>query len=295
MCANRTRTFVVLLITSIVFRAGFANAQARWQTEKVAEISTGLATPECTLLLPSGDIAISNIQTEDEGYWVDDGKAYISLLDAQGQFKEAQWIQSTPAFVFSAPKGMCVCQGKLFFTDNQTIKYCDAATGENLATIPGLLGERFNDLATDGNSVWVSDNGASKILCVQPDGTSRAVKSPLAPNGVTCWRGQVFAVSWDRHDLYELDPKGVKEPVAFGLAEHFTNLDGIEVLGDGTFIVSDFQGHKVSAVTPDRKTVYTLIEMTTPADIGLDREKGYLFVPQFLADKAFIYRLSKSQ
>ena len=55
----------------------------------------------------------------------------------------------------------------------------------------------------------------------------------------------MFGVSWTEHEIYELDPAGKKAPVAFGLSDHFTNLDAIEVLGDGTSIVSDFTGNNV--------------------------------------------------
>lgn len=270
-------------------------AESRWQVKEIARVNEGLSTPESMVLLPSGDIAISNIQSADASYWADDGQAYISRADTQGNLKERFWIKSTAAFPFSGPKGMCVCQGKLYFTDNQTLKRCDASTGKNLEAIAGLFGERFNDLASDGKAVWVSDVGASKILCVKPDGTYRAVKSPPNPNGVTCWRGKVFALSWTGHDLFEIDPAGLQPPAPFGLAEHFTSPDGIEVLDDGTFIVSDWNGHKVHAVTPDRKTVYTLIETDTPADIGVDRKNNLLFVPQFKKDQGLIFELKKEE
>jgi hypothetical protein len=282
------------LVWIIMLAAIAGGAEQRWQVQEVARIDLGLSTPESMVLLPSGDIAISNIQTEDAAYWADDGKAYIARADIRGHLKERFWIKSTPAFSFSGPKGMCVCQGKLYFTDNQALKRCDASSGKNLEVMAGLFGERFNDLASDGEAVWVSDVGASNILCVQPDGTYRAVKSPPNPNGVTCWRGKVFALSWTEHDLFEIDPAGVQPPKPFGLAEHFTSPDGIEVLDDGTFIVSDWNGHKVQAVTPDRKTVYTLIEIDTPADIGIDRENRLLFVPQFKENKGVIFRLKKT-
>ena len=71
-------------------------------------------------------------------------------------------------------------------------------------------------------------------------------------------------------------------------------LDGIEVLADGTFIVSDFMGNKVSAITPDEKTVYTLAELGSPADIGIDRSSMILYVPQFFQDKVVLFRLSQA-
>ena len=93
--------------------------------------------------------------------------------------------------------------------------------------------------------------------------------------------------------VYELDPSGDNPPVAFGLAEHFTNLDGIEVLDDGTFIVSDFKGNKVCSISADRKTVETLAELDSPADIGIDRSRNLLYVPQFMQNKAVIYKLNR--
>jgi len=93
------------------------------------------------------------------------------------------------------------------------------------------------------------------------------------------------------HEVYEVYPIGGKDPRPFRLAEHFTNLDGIEVLADGTFIVSDFMGNKVCAITPDEKTVYTLVELESPADIGIDRHTMTLYVPQFFKDKVVLFRL----
>jgi hypothetical protein len=103
----------------------------------------------------------------------------------------------------------------------------------------------------------------------------------------------MFAVSWDLHEVFELDPTGDRPPQPFGVAEHFTNLDGIVVLDDGTFVVSDFTGNKVFAIARDRKTVYILAEIESPADIGLDRKRRLLYVPSFMGDRVFVFKLDK--
>ncbi len=59
-----------------------------------------------------------------------------------------------------------------------------------------------------------------------------------------------------------------------------------------TFIVSDITGNKVSTVAPDRKTVHTLLSVESPADIGLDRQLGLLYVPMLMKNEARIYKLS---
>jgi hypothetical protein len=107
------------------------------------------------------------------------------------------------------------------------------------------------------------------------------------------YKGKLFAVSWTLHEVYELDPTGKEEPRSFGVASHFTNLDGIEVLEDGSFLVSDFTGNKLAVIAPDRKTVRVLKEIESPADIGLDRVRSLLYVPQFMKNRVAVFKLER--
>jgi DNA-binding beta-propeller fold protein YncE len=264
---------------------------ARWAVEVIMETG-GFAVPECVLPdKPRNQVFVSNIDAAPDHYWDDDEKGFISLLSPEGEVIAMRWLDSTPEAVLHSPKGMCVLGDKLYFTDNALLKRCDVASPGKVETIPLPKSARLNDLATDGESVYVSDSALSLIYRVAPDGSHKAIPSPESPNGVTCHEGNLYAVSWDLHEVYALDPEGVEAPKPFGLAEHFTNLDGIEVLEDGTLIVSDFMGNKISAITPDHKTVYTLVELETPADIGIDRERGLLYVPQFMIDQVAVLRL----
>ncbi len=204
-----------------------------WTLEKVTDVASGLKTPECMVYdAASGKVYVSNIDTDDKGYWDDDGKGFISILNADGSIDQLKWLDSKTDQPINGPKGMCILGGKLYFADNTRLKRCDLGTGANPEQVK-LPGEKLNDLASDGDSVWVSDTGASKLFKVDPAGGFVEVKSPEAVNGVTCKDGKVYAVSWDLHEIYEIDPTGEKDPVPFGLADNFTTLDGIDVLPDG--------------------------------------------------------------
>ncbi|MBN1819026.1 MAG: hypothetical protein JW828_16825 [Sedimentisphaerales bacterium] len=265
-----------------------------WTVQKFATIETGLVAPESILPDPvSGQIYVSNIDTQSEAYWEDDGKGFISIIAPDGAVKTLKWLESRPQATMNAPKGMCVLNGKLYFTDNTRLKRCNAQTGADPERFMDLKGQQFNDLATDGTHIWMTDTQAGTIYRIDEEGQYTEVKSPPSVNGITCWQGKVFAVSWGEHDIYEIDPEGEQEPQAFGLAAEFKTLDGIEFLEDGTCIVSDFEGGKVCAVLPDRKTIVTLAELETPADIGIDQNAGILFVPQLKANKATLYKITK--
>ncbi len=258
--------------------------------EKVLVIED-LDLPECLTIDPNaGKIYISNVVTPNEGYWVDDDNGFISLMSQDGKIEKREWLKSSPEMPINDPKGMCILDGKLYFNDNDKLKRCSLDTPGRVDVISLLGAKKLNDLATDGKSIWASDTETGKVYCVEPDGASREIQGPASVNGIACHNGKVFAVSWDLHEVYELDPAGKKAPEPFGLASHFTNLDGIEVLDNGTFIVSDYMGNKICSISADRKTIITLIELQSPADIGLDRKRNLLYVPEMLANRAVILK-----
>jgi hypothetical protein len=285
----------VLFAAAIHTQAQGAKHKA-WTATRLS-VTTGFDVPECVLFDPARNVAfVSNISAKEGEYWSDNGKGFISLLNRDGAVKNLRWIEGTAANPIHSPKGMCVLKDRLYFTDNARLmrsrigKNFEASAPEQVP-LPGT--KRLNDLATDGKSVLVSDTELGKVFRVEPSGKFRELPAPQNVNGVTFHRGKIFAVSWGLHEVYELDPAGKNPPAPFGLASHFTNLDGIEVLDDGTFIVSDFVGNKVCTISPDRKTVRTLIEIESPADIGLDRKRGILYVPQFLKNQAVLFQLKK--
>ena len=119
------------------------------------------------------------------------------------------------------------------------------------------------------------------------------LKAPPGVNGITFNSGKMFAVSWTEHELYELDPAGKNDPRPLKVASYFENLDAVEVLQDGSFLLSDFGGGKVCVFSPNTKTVHTIATGTTPADIGIDFRKDLLYVPEMSANKVTIYKLEK--
>ncbi len=268
-------------------------ASSGWGAELV-KIVEGLDTPECALFdRNGGQVFVSNIATADEGYWDEDGEGFVSAMSPDGVIRKLRCVDSTEDVPVHAPKGMGILDGYLYFADITLLKRCrlDGSGPVETIVLPGA--EKLNDIACDGRAIWVSDIETSKLFRVDAEGKVSEIPAPENINGVACWQGKIFAVSWFHHDAYELDPEGHNQPIPFGLAKQFRNLDGIEVLDDGTFVVSDFTGGKVCTITPDRKTVETLVELETPADIGLDRAAGMLYVPQLTLNKLVIFKLTK--
>jgi sugar lactone lactonase YvrE len=254
----------------------------------------GLDAPECAIVDPaSGFVYVSNIEAPPEAYWSDNGKGFISRLKPDGTLDTLRWVDSSPAFVLNSPKGMCILNGMLYVTDNTRIVEISIQEAKPLRVIgvPGAL--RLNDMATDGRDVFVSDTdrGIVQRVDLGPEERHETVAEIESVNGITFAGGTMFAVSWGLHEVFEVDYRRGGRPEPFGWADYFTNLDGIEVLADGAFIVSDFMGSKVCRISADRQHVVTLAELESPADIGMDTKQRLLFVPQLRANQLSVYRL----
>lgn len=266
--------------------------QPAWKAEQVAVVE-GMNVPESVLVDPAtGTAYVSNVEAGPGQAWTADGKAFIARLSPGGKLDVLRWRESTKPCPLNAPKGMCLSVGFLYVADIDRVVRFPLAGGAAGEVVEGVRGRQLNDMASREKAVYVSDTGAGKIYQIDRS-PPREVKAPKTVNGITFFKDRMFAVSWGLHEVYELDPAGKKEPTPFGLAPHFKSLDGIEVLGDGTFVVSDFVAGRVCTISPDRKTVRTLAAVKTPADIGVDRKRSLLYVPQFDHKKVVIYALAK--
>ncbi|MEK6247692.1 MAG: hypothetical protein N2C12_05890 [Planctomycetales bacterium] len=292
----------LLLFLLAAATADMATAdETAWTARKVRQLE-GFDIPECVLVDTDNNTAyVSNVAAEAEGegyerFWTEDRTGFISKIDLQSSKVSLNWRSSSRKFPFSGPKGMCILDGWLYVTDLDRVlrfKLDDNTYAAEVIEVRDAKG--LNDMATDGKSAFVTDSGAGKCYRLNPGGEHDEIKAPEGINGITFHDKKMYGASWGLKDIYELDPTGKKPPRAFGLTKHFTTPDGIEVLSDGTFIVSDSEGNQIVTVSPDEKTVQKIIETAAPADIGLDKENGLLYVPLFFESRVEIYQLEREK
>ncbi len=287
------RLVQALFFTLLTLTSGCTqHSVTEWVLEPVASIE-GFKTPECAEVNPAdGTVYVSNIfALARDKVGALDANGFISLLEPGGKIKEYQAIKGTQTLPVHGPSGMCFFKGYLYFNNRNTLKRRQLSDGVNeVVQMPSSEG--FNDAACDDNYVYVS--GQDAIYRVDVAGNASKFQKLKGVNGIKSWKGKLFAVTTakDKSDLYELDPKGKTPPRAFGLAPKFAGIDGIEVLPDGTFLITDCHGHKIYTVASDRKTVRLVAEgLEYPADLGVDSARGYVYVPQFFRGTVEVYRL----
>jgi hypothetical protein len=267
-----------------------ASTAAPWQLEKFPVFIDGFDSPECVAVDEERDLVyVSNIQTKTRGYWEKDEKGFISLMEGEGMLTKLRWKDSTEENPLSAPKGMCVCEGLLYVADIDHVMTYDLAGGAvKKVEIPGA--KMLNDAVAHKGFAYISDTQTGKIWKLGLPMSE--IKGPPSANGLAFDAGgRMYCVSYEGHEIYQVDPNGVDEPKPLGLAGHFAGLDGIEILADGTMIVSDNKANSILAVSADHKSVLKLAEVDGPADIGLDRKRKLLYVPMLYKGQVAIYKL----
>jgi DNA-binding beta-propeller fold protein YncE len=267
-----------------------------WQAKQLKVIGE-LAAPECALVDPvAGEVYVSNMTPDpkaagDAKYWGDDGKGSISLL-TDGKLEKLHWVRSGNAATLHSPKGICVVNGQLWIADNHQVVVVDMATAKavNVLEIPDA--KFLNDMVSDSKHAYAADTATSRISRVGP-GAMRHYKGPAGANGLAFREGKLYCVSWSEHEIYEIDLSGKAEAKPVGLAKEFANLDGIEALPDGSFLVSDQPNNRIVWVSRDFKETETIAKVNKPADFGIDLKRERLYVPCFVDNTVTVFSLKR--
>jgi hypothetical protein len=179
------------------------------------------------------------------------------------------------------------------------VRKFDRKTGKPKGEV-AIPGSTFlNDLASDGKAVYVSDTGMKAgANGFEPTGTDAIWKitadkpqkiasgSELnRPNGVEVVDGKVWVVSFGANELYQID-KGKKTNVT-KLPKG--SLDGLVHLGDGSFLVSSWDGKAVYRGKPGGNFATVVSNVDSPADIGYDAKRHRLLVPHFTENVVTIH------
>lgn len=255
-----------------------------------------LANPESALPdIKAGIIYVSNVNGAPDAK---DGNGYISKVSLDGKITDAKWSTG-----FNAPKGLALAGGKLYVADIDELVEIDTKDGKITSRFPAKDAKFLNDAAADAaGHVYVSDMATNTIWRLADgkfDVWLQDVKLE-SPNGllvegenlrVAAWGVMTdgFATKVPGHLLsVTLDGKAISSA---GDGKPFGNLDGLEPLGGGSYIITDWMSGKVMTYSATGK-VETLLELGQgAADIGYDAASRTLYVPQMTKSTLQAYKV----
>ena len=224
----------------------------------------------------------------DGGADVKDGKGYIAKVNLAGEVVEREWISD-----LNAPKGLAIVGDNLYVSDIDVIVEIGIDEGAVLNKYPVEGAQFLNDVTADAaGNIYVSDGRTNSIIMLSGGEVSVFMDSVDSPNGLLVEGGNILVAYWNEQNMKSVD-MATKE--ATEIAGGLPNPDGIEAVGDGGYLVSDWQG-QVTYVSADGETevlLDTREESVSAADIEFIIERNLLLVPTFYGNSVMAYELVK--
>jgi len=259
----------------------------------------GMQTPESVLFdAEAGMYLVSNINgkpldKDDNGFI-----ARVSRMPGSKVVDE-KWIDGAKDDVtLNGPKGMALLGDTLYVADIDTVRMFDRKTGAPKGEVKIDGGAFMNDLAAGDGVIYATDSGLDEKF--QPgdaqavyeikDGKATALikgKELGAPNGVTFRDGHLWVVTFASGELYEV--KDGKREAIEKLPKGA--LDGIEILADGRFLVTSWEGQTVFHGKPGSWTAGPPVK--SPADLGVDADNALMLIPLFEENRVELHELPR--
>ncbi len=275
-----------LIIMGISLSVMNVSAQDKYITdnlEKLWETSDGLKTTESVLYDPIGKVIyVANI---NENPWEKDGNGYISRLNTDGEILDAQWVKG-----LSAPKGMGLFDGKLFVTNIDEVVEIDVKSAAIIKRYTHPEASNLNDIAvgadgsiyisdSKGNNIYEIANGNLNVLTVSIDGPT---------NGLFYERGRLLCGQTNKVAVLDLKSKKMTAYI-----QDTGSIDGIEGIGDGSYLISDWLGHVHIIKQGKQKELIlnTTSVKINAADIEFDQTERILYIPTFFHNSVAAYML----
>ena len=285
-----TRVLVALILSLCALTAAHAGAPKKlWELK-------GLDAPESVVFDPASKaLYVSNIGGK---IWQKDSNGFISKVSPDGKMIERNWLTG-----LDSPTGLALDGGKLYVADTDQLVEIDIASKSIAKRYPAPGAKWLNDVASDGKGTIYASNSATNTIWRLKDGkleawlTDDALNSPnglhvegdtliVAPFGAMAEAGKeaklanLLAVS--------LSDKSIK-PLGIGLA--FGNLDGVEPVEPGVYLVTDWVSGPLYRVDAQGNVVRLLDLHQGTADLTFLPETKTILIPMMLDNALVAYKL----
>ncbi len=247
-----------------------------WKTTSDLEI------PESVLYTEEA-IYVSNINgspTEENG------EGFISILNKEGKIMQLKWLTG-----LNAPKGMGIYEDRMYVADIHNLVEIDIKNSKITGIYEAEDSKFLNDIAIDPQGrVYISDMKKNVIYRFADGKLEKWLESELllSPNGLFTDHLNLMIGTKNRILKVNTESKSIEPYI-----ENTGGIDGLEAVGGGMYIFSDWLGH-IHIADPETKKVLLLdstADKINAADINYIPSKQLLLVPTFLDNRVMAYHL----
>ncbi len=283
------RLVVGLFLTLILCDAVAAAPRLLWEVK-------GLAQPESVVQDPATEsIYVSNI---GGAIMVKDGNGFIARLRPDGTIIEREWVKG-----LNAPTGMALNERTLYVADVDELVEINVASGEIGNRYPAKGAIFLNDVAVgEDGTVYASDTPMNTIWRLK-DGTFEpwlANDDLNGPNGLLPQGDKLIVASFgklpgegQKQELGGLLAVNLEDQAVskVGSGEAFGNLDGLQALKPGVYLVTDWAAGVLYRVDAKGKAERLIKLNKGSADLRLLPDQNTVLIPIMLNNSLVAYAL----
>ncbi len=285
-----TRVLVALILSLCALSAAHAGAPKKlWELK-------GFDAPESVVFDPASNaLYVSNIGGK---IWQKDRNGFLAKVSSDGKMIERDWLTG-----LNSPTGLALDGGKLYVADIDQLVEIDIASKSIAKRYPAPGAKWFNDVASDGKGVVYVANSATNTIWRLKDGkfeawlTDDALNAPnglhvegdtliVAPFGAMAEAGKEARLA--PLLVVSLNDKSIKQ-LGIGLA--FGNLDGVEPIEPGVYLVTDWASGPLYRVDAQGNVVRLLDLHQGTADLTYLPETKTILIPMMLDNALVAYKL----
>jgi hypothetical protein len=258
----------VALLSSTLFAQH--SLEKLWETDSVT-----LRNPESALYDPiSNSLYVSSMSS-----------GAIVRYGSDGKLIQNNWVAG-----LTACKGSAIFNGLLYVAETSSVAVIDIQKAVVIKHIPFEGAQMLNDLAVDSKGIiYVSDTRAAKIYRMEDEKPTVYLENMPGANGLFVVNTDLYVLTSTRVDKVNNTRQITK------IADGFeSGLDGIAMIADNEFIISNYQGilYYITVEGTKQLLLDTRTNHTMSNDISYNSKTKTLYVPSFGTNRIIAYKVN---
>jgi len=208
----------------------------------------------------------------------------IVRMDLDGKVIKKDWVTG-----LTSNKGSALFNGLLYTAETSAVAVIDVDKASIIKRIPVEGAQMLNDLAVDSKGViYVSDTRGAKVYRIEGDKPTVYLENMPGANGLLTVNTDLFVLT--STSFQKVDANKVITKIADGFE---SGLDGIVMVANNEFIISDYHGilYYVKADGTKQVLLDTRANRIMSNDISYDSKMKILYVPSFSTNYIIAYKV----
>jgi hypothetical protein len=212
------------------------------------------------------------------------GSGSVVRMNPDGKVIQKDWVTG-----LHSNMGSALFNGLFYTTDPKGIAVINVDKASFVKLIPVDGAQMLNDVAVDSKGViYVSDTRAAKVYRIEDGKSSVYLENMPGANGLLTVNSDLYVLT--STSFLKVNANKEITKIADGFE---TGLDGIVMIADNEFIISNYQGvlWYIKSDGTRQLLLDTRAKRIMSNDISYNSKTKTLYVPSFLTNRIIAYRV----